>query len=66
MSLEYFVYLFVGWMHVVCNCREFWNMRNLHTLLDAQQRFRHELATNYVFLIKLKTKKVVIIDAHTV
>ena len=25
-------------------------MRNLHTLLGAQQGFRHELATNYAFL----------------
>ena len=36
-------------------------MRNVHALLGVQQGFRHELATNY-----LKTKKVVIIDAHTV
>ena len=41
-------------------------MRNLHALLGVQQRFRHELATNYVFIINLKTKKVVIINAHTV
>ena len=40
-------------------------MRNLHTLLGAQQGFRHELATKYVFLINSKTKKVVILDAHT-
>ena len=66
MPLEYFVYLLVGLMHVVCNCREFWTMRNLHALLGVQQGFRHELATNYAFLINLKTKKVVIIDAHTV
>ena len=66
MPLEYFVYLLVGLMHVVCNCREFWTMRNLHTLLGVQQGFRHELATNYAFLINLKTKKVVIIDALTV
>ena len=26
-------------------------MRNLHTLLGAQQGFRHELAANYAFLI---------------
>ena len=55
MPLEYFVCLLVGLMHVVCNCREFWTMRN-----------SHELTTNYAFLINLKTKKVVIIDAHTV
>ena len=66
MPLEYFVYLLVGLMHVVCNCREFWTMRNFHALLGVQQGFRHELATNYAFLINLKTKKVVIIDAHTV
>ena len=41
-------------------------MRNLHVLLSVQQGFRHELATNYAFLINLRTKKVVIIDAHTV
>ena len=66
MPLEYFVYLFVGLMHVVCNCREFRTMHNLHALLGVQQRFRHELVTNYAFIINLKTKKVVIIDAHTV
>ena len=65
MPLEYFVYLLVGLMHV-CNCREFWTMRNSHALLGVQQGFRHELTTNYAFLINLKTKKVVIIDAHTV
>ena len=62
---EYFVYLRIGLMHVVCNCREFWTMRNLHAPLGVQQGFRHELATNYASLINLKTKKVVIIDAHT-
>ena len=44
-------------------------MRNLHALLGVQQGFRHELATNYAFLINLKTKKIVIIviiDSHTV
>ena len=67
VPLEHFVYLLVGLMHVVCiNCREFWIMRNLLALLGVQQGFRHELATNYAFLINLKTKKVVIIDAHTV
>ena len=40
-------------------------MNNLHAPLSVQQGFRHELATNYAFLINLKTKKVVIIDAHT-
>ena len=67
MPWEYFVCLIVGLMHVVCNnCMEFWTMRNLHALLGVQQGFRHELPTNYAFLINLKTKKVVIIDAHTV
>ena len=66
MPLEHFVYLLVCLMPVVCNCREFWIMRNLHALLGVQQGFRHELATNYAFLINLKTKKVVIYDAHTV
>ena len=66
MPLENFVYLFVGLMHVVCSCREFWTMRNFHALLGVQQRLRHELATNYAFIINLKTKKVVLIDAHTV
>ena len=66
MPLEYFVYLLVGLMHAVRNCREFWTMRNEHVILGVQQGFRHELATNYAFLINLKTKKVVIIDAHTV
>ena len=65
MPLEYFVYLLVGLMHVVCNSREFWTMRNLHALLGVQQGFRHELATNYAFLINLKTKKFVIIDVYT-
>ena len=32
-------------------------MRNLHALLGVQQRFRHELATNYAFLINLKNKE---------
>ena len=63
---SHFVYLLVDLMHVVCNkCREVWNKRNFHALLGVQQGFRHELATNYAFLINLKTKKVVIIDAHT-
>ena len=67
MPLEHFVYLLVGLMYVVCNCREFWIMRNLHALLGVQQGFRHELAiSNYTFIINLKTKKVVIIDAHIV
>ena len=38
----------------------------MHYWVGVQQGFRHELATNYAFLINLKTKKVVIIDAHTV
>ena len=66
MPLEYYVYLLVGLMHVVCNCREFWTMFNFHALLGVQQGFRHELATNYAFLINLKTKKVVLIDAYRV
>ena len=41
-------------------------MRNLHALLGVQQGFRHELPTNHAFLINLKTKKVVIIDAHMI
>ena len=41
-------------------------MRNLHTLLGAQQGFRDELASKYAFLINSKTKKVVIIDTLTV
>ena len=32
MPLEYFLYLLVGLMHAVCNCMEFWTMRNLHAL----------------------------------
>ena len=64
MPLEYFVYLLVGLMHVVFNCREFWTLRNWHALLDVQQGFCHELATNYAFLINLKTKEVVIITTH--
>ena len=66
MPLYHFVYLLVGLMHVVCNCVELWIMCNLHALLGVQQGTRHELATNSAFLINLKTKKVVIIDAHTV
>ena len=62
MPLEYFAYLLVGLMHVVCNCRESCTMCNLHALLGGQQGFRHELATNYAYLINLKTKKFVIID----
>ena len=40
-------------------------MRNLHTLLGVQQRFRHKLTTKYMyaFIINSKTK---IIDARTV
>ena len=66
MPLEYFVHLLVGLIHVIYNYEKNWTMRNLHTLLGAQQGFRHESATNYAFLINLKTNKVVIIDAHSV
>ena len=41
-------------------------MRNWHALLGVQQGFRHELATNYAFLINLKTTKSVLIDVDTV
>ena len=51
MPLEYFVHLFVGLIHVIYNYEFFWTMRTMHTLLGAQQGFRHELATNYAFLI---------------
>ena len=64
MPLEYFVRLLVGLIHVIYNYDKIWTMRNLHTLLGAQQRFQHELATKYAFLINSKTKKVVIIDAR--
>ena len=57
MPLEYFVYLPVGLMHFACNCREFWTMLNLYALPGVQQGFRHELATNYAFLIHLKQRK---------
>ena len=66
MPLEYFVHLLVGLIHVIYNYENIWTMRNLHTLLGAQQGFRHELATKYAFLINSKTKKVVKIDARTV
>ena len=36
MPLEYFVYLLVGLMPVVCNCGELWTMRNFHALLGVQ------------------------------
>ena len=45
MPLEYFVHLLVGLIHVVYNYEKNWTMRNLHTLLGAQQGFRHDLAT---------------------
>ena len=61
MPLEYFVHLLVGLIHVIYNYDKVWTMRNLHTLLGAQQGFRHELATKYAFLIHSKTKKVVIL-----
>ena len=49
-------------MHVVCNCREFWTMCNFHALLV----FSRDFDMNWQpFLINLKTKKVVIIDVHT-
>ena len=66
MPLEYFVHLLVGLIHVIYNYEKNCTMRNLHTLLGAQQGFLHELETKFAFLINLKTKKVVIIDAHTV
>ena len=64
--LEYFVDLLVGLIHVIYNYEKNWTMRNLHTLLGAQQGLRHELATNYAFLINSKTKKAVIFDVRTV
>ena len=66
VPLEYFVHLLVGLIHVIYNYEKKWTMHNLHTLLGAQQGFRHELATKYAFLINSKTKKVVIIDVRTV
>ena len=66
MPLEYFVHLLIGLIHVIYNYEKIWTMRNLHTLLGAQQGFRHELATKYTFLINSKTKKVVIIDVRCV
>ena len=66
MPLEYFVHLLVGLIHVINNYEKIWTMYNLHTLLGAQQGFRHGLTTKYSFLINSKTKKVVIIDARTV
>ena len=66
MPLEYFVHMLVGLIHVIYNYDKNWTMRNLHTLLGAQQGFRHELETNYAFLINSKSKKVVILDARTV
>ena len=50
MPLEYFVHLLVGLIHVIYN-NEKLDMRNLHTLLGAQQGFRHELTTKYAFLM---------------
>ena len=47
---EYFVHLLVGLIHVVYNYEKNWTMRNLHTLLGAQQGFRHELATKYALI----------------
>ena len=61
MPLEYFVHLLVGLIHVIYNYEKIRTMRNLHTLLGAQQGFRHELATKYAFLIHSKTKKFVIL-----
>ena len=66
LPLEYVVNLLVGWMHVIYNNEKIWTIRNFHTPLGAQQEFRHELATKYVFIIISKTKKAVIIDARTV
>ena len=51
MPLEYFVHLLEGLIHVIYNYDKIWSMRNLHTLLDAQQGFRHKLATKYALLI---------------
>ena len=65
MPLEYFVHLLVGLIHVIYNNEKIWTFF-LHTLLGAQQGFRHELATKYSFLMNSKTKKVVIIDVRTV
>ena len=48
MPLEYFVHLIVGLIHVIYNYDNIWTMRNLHTLLGAQQGFRHELATKLI------------------
>ena len=57
----------LGLIHVIYNHEKNWTMHNVHTLLGAQQGFRHELATKYAFLINSKTMKVVIIDnARTV
>ena len=66
MPLEYFVHLLVGLIHVIYNHDTIWTMRNVHTLLGAQQGLRHKLATKYAFLINSKTEKVVIIDVRTV
>ena len=63
MPLEYFVHLLVGLIHVIYNYGKIWTVRNLHTLLGAQQGFRYELATKYALLIRSKTEKVVMIDA---
>ena len=51
MPLEYFVHLLVCLIHVIYNYDKILTMRNLHTLLGAQQGFQHELATKYAFLI---------------
>ena len=47
MPFEYVVHLLVGLIHVIYNYETIWTMRNLHTLLGAQQGFRHELASKY-------------------
>ena len=51
MPLEYFVHLLVGLIHAIYNYDKIWSMRNLHILLDAQEGFRHGLATKYALLI---------------
>ena len=44
-ALDYFVYLLVGLIHVIYNYEQNWTMRNLYTLLGAQQGFRHCMTT---------------------
>ena len=57
MSLEYFAHLRVGLLHAIYNYEKNSTMPNLHTLLGAQQGFRHELVPSMHFSLIQKQRK---------